>query len=102
MVIEEKLRHKQMHLKEIIDEYSHLKERYNKGIKENQDEKLNAFGVAQNAELEIIIIEAYDLKSTNFSGRVDPYVVISFNGKEKNSNFKPDTLCPVWNESMRL
>lgn len=102
MVIEEKLRHKQMHLKQVIDEYKLLKEKYEKGIRENKDEESNAFGIAKNAEAFISILEGLDLKASNFSGRMDPYVVVVLEGKEQTTHFKEDTCNPIWNEDLNL
>ncbi len=102
MVIEEKLRHKEMHLKQVIDEYSLLRDKYQKGIIENKDEIMTPQGVAKNAELFITLIEAFNLKPEYFDGRIDPYAVIRFEGKEKVSNLKSDTFNPVWNEDFDL
>lgn len=102
MVIEEKLRHKEMHLKQVIDEYSLLRDKYQKGIIENKDEIITSQGIANNAELFITLIEAINLKSDSFDGRVDPYAVVTYEGKEKISLFKSDTINPVWNEDFDL
>lgn len=102
MVIEEKLRHKQMHLKQIIDEYNHLKQKYIKSKRENEDEELNSYGVAKNAECFISIISCEDLIGFNYSGRVDPYVSIELENKILNTHFKEDTLSPIFNEELIL
>ena len=102
MVIEERIRHKQMHLKQIIDEYTHLKEKYEKGKRENQDEQMNSFGIAKNAEVFISVLEGMNLKPISFRGSIDPYVVISIDGKEQHSHFKENTLNPIWNEDFNL
>jgi Ca2+-dependent lipid-binding protein len=102
MVIEEKLRHKQMHLKQIIDEYTILKDKYDKGIKENKDEQKNAYGVATNAEVVVSVLEGIDLKPLNLSGRLDPFVSITLEGKEEVSHYKEDSCNPIWNEDLTL
>lgn len=102
MIIEEKLRHKQMHLKQVIDEYTTLKDKYEKGRRENMDEEQNAYGVSTTAEVFFSVLEAFDLKSSSFSGSCDPYVSISLEGKEQVTFFKEDTLSPVWNEDLNL
>ena len=102
MVIEEKLRHKQFHLKHVIEEYSILKQKCEKERQINKDEKLNAFGISLTAELSISVLEAYNLQPTSFSGDIDPYVLIIFDGKEQTTSFKESTYNPVWNENFFL
>lgn len=102
MIIEEKLRHKQMHLKQVIDEYNLLKEKYEKGRRENKDEEVNAYGVAKNAETFFTIIEAVDLAPVSISGRIDPFLTIQLDGKEQATYFKEDTFNPIWNEDLNL
>lgn len=98
MVIEEKLRHKQMHLKQIIDEYTLLREKYEKGIKENQNEELNAFGVSTQAEVQFTIIEAQELCGGD--GSPNPYVVVTLDNQENVTLLKEDTTDPIFNEDL--
>ena len=102
MVIEEKLRHKQIHLKHIIEEYSLLKKKAEKGLQLNKEETMNAFGISTTAELSISVLEAFNLQPTTFTGDIDPYVLIYFDGKEQISAYKESTFNPVWNEDFNL
>lgn len=102
MVIEEKLRIKEMHLKQIIDEYSLLRDKYQKCIQDNKEEVITANGIATNAELFISVLDASNLKNENFSGRIDPYVTVLFENKTIASRIKEDNLNPVWNEDFNL
>jgi hypothetical protein len=102
MVIEEKLRHKQMHLKQVIDEYTHLKEKYENGKRDNMDEEINNYGIARNAEAFFSVLEAIDLNSDHISGRIDPFCMISLDGKELSTHYKEDTKSPIWNEDLNL
>jgi len=102
MIIEEKLRHKQMHLKQVIDEYNLLKDKYEKGKIENRDEEVNAYGVAKNAEAFFTVIEAQELNPVEISGRIDPYLSIVLDGKEQSTYYKEDTFNPIWNEDLNL
>lgn len=102
MVIEEKLRHKKIHLQQVIDEYSSVMKRYNKNISDNKEEKINNFGISNSAELTISILDAMNLKPTNFSGTVNPYALIIFDGVEKTTDVIEGTFNPVWNENFEF
>lgn len=49
--------------------------------------------------LSVHIVEARDLTSMYKDGTSDPYVRITLEGQEIESNVKKGTLNPVWNES---
>lgn len=102
MVIEEKLRHKQIHLQQVIDEYRVNKKRYEEKKLENKDEEINNFGISKTSELSISILEAINLQSTSFSGTISPYALIMFDQKEKTTLVKEETNNPVWNEMFDL
>jgi hypothetical protein len=102
MVIEEKLRHKQIHLKQVIDEFILTKQKAEKFRQENMDEKLNDFGISKTAELHVSILEALNIKPMSFSGQISPYALLIFDGKEQSSLYKEDTNNPVWNEDFQL
>lgn len=102
MVIEEKLRHKQIHLQQVIDEYRVNKKRYEEKKLENKDEEINNFGISKTSELSISILEAINLQSTSFSGAISPYALIMFDQKEKTTLVKEETNNPVWNEMFDL
>lgn len=102
MVIEEKLRHKQIHLKQVIDEYILIRRKAEKGKQENINEQMNEFGISKTAEVQVSILEAINLKPMNFSGQISPYVLISLDRKEETTSYKEDTNNPVWNEDVQL
>ena len=91
MVIEEKIRHKEMHLKQVIDEYSLL---------ENKNEIANKEGVSNNAELMITVLNAENLPES-YGMESKPYVVVKYLGKELVSHYK-QTINPIWNEDFNL
>ncbi len=102
MVIEEKLRHKQIHLKQVIDEYLVNKKKYEQKLSENKDEELNAFGVSKAAELTIAILDCISLKTTSFSGNLTPYVLVMFDQKEQSTHVVEESFNPVWNETLEF
>ena len=98
IVLEEKIRFKQIRLKKAFDEIGKTKEKYQKAMIENQNEKVNREGIADNAVLNITVLEAKELKPLDFGGNSDPYVQLILEGKKEKSTYKPGTLDPVWNE----
>ena len=102
IVLEEKIRFKQIRLQKAYDELSQTREKYYKGMIENQNEKLNSEGIAENAVVNVSVLEAKDLKPLDFIGKSDPYVILIVDDKKEKSTYKPDTLDPVWNEDFVL
>ena len=102
MVIEEKLRHKQMHLKQVIDEYTYLKEKYNKGLNENKEEIVNEYGVSINAEVTLSVIDCINLWGESPIGRIDPYVIGRLETSELKTHYQEDSNNPVFNEDLIL
>lgn len=102
MVIEEKLRHKKIHLKQVIDEYTVLKQKCEKSRHDNKDEKMNQYGISKNSEVCISILEANSLKPMSFSGSIDPYVMIICDGKDYYTSKKENSVNPIWNEDFQL
>lgn len=102
IVLEEKIRFKQIRLQKAYDELSQTREKYYKGMIENQNERLNNEGIAENAVLNVSVLEAKDLKPLDFIGKSDPYVVLILDDKKEKSTYKPDTLDPIWNEDFVL
>lgn len=100
MVIEEKIIHKDIHLKQIIDEYTFLKDKYMKGIIENQDETLNENKISTNAEVLVYILEAVNLLNEPKKG--DFYVTVSIENKLQSTSTKDNSVNPVWNEDFAL
>lgn len=100
MVIEEKIILKDTHLKQVIDEYSFLQDKYEKGINENQDEQLNENNISTNAEVLVDILDATNLLNEPRIGEF--YVTISLENKEQSTNFKDKSVNLVWNEDFSL
>lgn len=100
MVIEEKIIHKDIHLKQVIDEYTYLKDKYMKGIIENQDEILNENKISTNAEVLVYILEAVNLLNEPKNGEF--YVTISLENKHQSTNAKNNSVNPIWNEDFAL
>ena len=98
IVLEEKIRFKQIRLQKACDELGQTREKYYKGMIENQNEKLNREGFAENSVLNVSVLEAKDLKPLYFGGKSDPYVILILEDKKEKSTYKPDTVDPVWNE----
>ncbi|KAI3888178.1 hypothetical protein MKX03_020576 [Papaver bracteatum] len=49
--------------------------------------------------LEVLLVDAYKLKDTDFFGKMDPYVIIQFgNQKRKSTVARGEGKAPVWNE----
>jgi Ca2+-dependent lipid-binding protein len=61
-------------------------------------ERLNAYGIDEDAILSVRIIEARDLTPMDITGKADPYCVLKFGGQTQKSNFIKQELNPVWNE----
>ncbi|KAH0785729.1 C2 domain containing protein [Histomonas meleagridis] len=56
-------------------------------------------------EIQIHLIQAFDIPSVDANGKADPYVKISFIGREKNaikSRRIDNTLTPRWDEQLRM
>ena len=66
---------------------------------QRQKERLNAYGLDEDAILSVRVVEARDLTPMDISGKSDPYVILRF-GKhqQQQSNYVKQELNPVWNE----
>lgn len=61
-------------------------------------ERLNNYGLDEDAILSVRIIEARDLTPMDITGKADPYCVLKFGGQQQKSNYIKQELNPVWNE----
>ncbi len=100
--LEEKLKIQRIKLRKIDEDLGILLEKQQKGMADNRNEIVNKYGIAHNALLSMTLFEGRELKPDDYLGSYDPYVAIKL-GKEKvTSNYKPDTIDPVWNEDFAL
>jgi len=69
-------------------------------LKEHRSrEKLNAFGLDQDAVVSVRVVEARDLMPMDLNGKSDPYVVLKFGARQQQkTNYINSDLNPVWNE----
>jgi hypothetical protein len=103
MLLEEKLRLKNIKLQKLHDDLKNTREKFHKGMLENRDEIFNEHGVSTNANITVTLLEAKNLKPMNLDGFSDPYVKFTVdNDKTEYSSFKLGTLNPIWNEDFSL
>jgi hypothetical protein len=102
MLLEEKLRLKNIKLQKLEDDLKLNKDKFLKGMNENKDEMLNENGVSRTSSLTVRIVEARDLKPMNYDGLSDPYAQITLGDKKVLSNYKTGTLNPEWNEEFSM
>jgi hypothetical protein len=100
ILLEERLRLKQIRLQNFYDELLSTKEKYNTAMIQNKNERINKYGISENALLYITVLEGKGLKSNNKDP--DPYVVITTLGNKQMSTYRPDSLDPIWNEDFTL
>ena len=53
------------------------------------------------AQLEVLVVEAADLKASDPNGKSDPFCVIKFANQEQATHHIPKTLNPKWNAKVR-
>ena len=62
----------------------------------------NSHGIMKDSSLSVGIIQASDLKPTDFGGKWDPFCVIEVGEQEVESTVKSNTLNPIWNENFNF
>jgi hypothetical protein len=97
--LEEKLRLKKIKITKLYEELISDEKKFSKGMIENKGERISSEGIADNATLTVSLYDAKDLKTMGYSGSSNPYVIFILDGKKETSNYKTDTLEPVWNEN---
>ncbi len=102
MLLEEKLRLKNIKLQKLEDDLKLSKDKFLKGMNDNKDEIFNENGVSTTSSFSITIVEARDLKPMNYDGFSDPYVKLSIENQKVFSSYKTSTLNPNWNEEFSL
>jgi len=103
MLLEERLKLKKIKLSKLLEEIEQSSEKTKYERNKNKDEELNNNGVSLESNLNLVLLEARDLKPMDFNGKSDPYCIMTVNGKQKQqSTYKPETLEPVWNEEFNL
>lgn len=103
MLLEERLKLKKIKLEKTLEEVNKAVDRSLTERNKFAKEELNKNGVATDATLNVILLEARELRPMDFNGKSDPYCVFSINGAQKQkSTYKPNQLDPVWNEEFNL
>jgi hypothetical protein len=103
MLLEEKLRLKNIKLQKVHDDLIITRDKFHKSMLENKDERFNESGISTNAAVSVTLLEAKNLKPMNLDGFSDPYVKLTVdNDKTEFSSFKLGTLNPIWNEDFSL
>jgi hypothetical protein len=103
MLLEEKLRLKNIKLQKVHDDLQITRDKFHRGMLENKEEKFNENGISTTAAISVTLLEAKNLKPMNLDGFSDPYVKLSVdNEKTEWSSFKLGTLNPIWNEDFSL
>ena len=102
MLLEEKLRLKNIKLQKLEDDLKLNKDKFLKGMNENKEEMLNENGVSRTSTLSVRVVEAKDLKPMNYDGFCDPYVQLTLKDKKVLTSYKTGTLNPEWNEEFSL
>jgi hypothetical protein len=100
ILLEERLRLKHIRVQKFYDDLMSTKEKFNKAMIHNKNERINKHGISEHALLYITVIEGKGLKSQNKNP--DPYVVITTLGNKQMSTYRPDSLEPIWNEDFTL
>ena len=67
-----------------------------KDLKSKQ--RLNRYGLDEDAVLSVRVVEARDLMPMDITGKSDPYCVLTFGKQSSKTNFIKQDLNPVWNE----
>ena len=102
MLFEEKLRLQKTKLEKLEDDIKTVKEKNEKALKDNSSEIINKNGVAENAFLNVTVLEAKDIKPMDWGYTSDPYCVLYLDDERSTTTYKPTTLEPVWNEDFTL
>lgn len=101
ILLEEKMKIKNIRIQKEIEELEELMKKNDKGILENKDESLNENGVAKNAGLYVSLMEAKNLKE-DFLDKCDSFVILTLDKEVYQSNFIQGQVDPVWNEDFTL
>jgi len=86
-------------LEEDVKTHQEAREKLVGKLKETrQRERLNNYGLDEDAILSVRVVEARDLKPMDITGKSDPYCVLRFTNQTQKSNYIKQELNPVWNE----
>lgn len=99
MSIEESLRIKKIKFTKLQGELELQQAKEKKGIMDNNGEIFNENGISKESILNLTLLEARNLPSSNFQGLSNPYIILKFEGQEFKSSLKSNSLDPVWNEN---
>lgn len=96
--LEEKLSLKRKKLINLLNELRDSKRQYEDKKKKTENQKLNKDGICENASLSINLFEAKDLSPFAYETSPSTFVVFSLDGKKQQSNLKPNTVNPEYDE----
>jgi len=65
---------------------------------ERMKERVNEYGLDQDAVLQVRVVEARNLMAMDINGKSDPYVVLSVGNETFKTKIIDSNLNPVWNE----
>ena len=102
MLFEERLRLHSTKLSKLVQEVEDNRVKNEKAYKDHINEPVNSEGVADNAYLNLTIMDAKGVKPMHWNGYSDPYCIIYIGDEKSKTSFKPVTLDPVWNEDFTL
>lgn len=102
LLLEEKLKLKRLKLEKLLEEIEENSSKIVQKCNEHKNEELNENGIAHDANLNILLLEARELKPLDYDGTSDPYCIFSMGDQEVKSSYKESTLNPVWNEEFDL
>lgn len=101
LMLQEKLKLKQIKLKKSLEDYSDAKERLKVDLEKFKQEKTNKNGVCENSNLKLTINSIlYD--KNFFRNAPKSFVVIKCEGVESNTTLKENSYEPVWNELLEF
>jgi hypothetical protein len=102
ILLEEKLKMQRIKYKKIEDDLIVMRDKQNRNMIMNKNEKLNENGISDDSVLNITLFEGRDLKAEDFLGSFNPVIVLKIGTQKDISNVKPNTIDPVWNENFSL
>lgn len=98
ITLEEKIKIQNHRYDKFLQELLDLKQRHEEGLKRNADEEEYPNGLTDKSNVYLSILEGDNLGDSNSNS----FVVITFQGKQKQTRIKPKTNYPEWNEEFKF